>query len=399
MDKSTQCLRILQVLPALNSGGVERGTIDMARELVLRGHESLVMSTGGQLVQQLEAEGSTHITMPVARKSLWSLRYVRVIRRTLIQLAPDIIHVRSRLPAWLVWLAWRSLPVERRPRFVTTFHGLYSRNFYSAIMGRGERVIAISQAVQNYIVDSYPNVNPHRIRLIHRGVDTRHFSVSQKPSLEWFARLYGEHPELQDKPLVMMPGRLTRWKGQVEFLGMMVALKRMGVVCHGVIVGGAEPGKEHYEDELRQAIQTFGLNRNVSLLGQRWDMSELYRASSLVCNLSQTPEPFGRTVIEALACGVPVLARNQGGPGEVLQHCFPEGLVNEEKPELWAIVAKRLLDRAGAPMPALTDDFTLKMQVEKTLAVYSELIDEPREVSVRNVHRAQALSVGESPHA
>ncbi|WP_439135936.1 glycosyltransferase [Pseudomaricurvus sp.] len=389
-------MRVLQVLPALNSGGVERGTVDMARELMCRGHESLVMSTGGPMVKQLEAEGSVHITMPVARKSLWSLRHVRSLRRCLVQLAPDVVHVRSRLPAWLIWLAWRGLPVTQRPRLVTTFHGLYSRNAYSAIMGRGERVIAISQTVHKYIVDSYPNVDPNHIRLIHRGVDRYQFSSASKPSPEWFERLYGQHPELRGKRLVMMPGRLTRWKGQIEFLGMMAALKRMNVDCHGIIVGGAEPDKEDYQEELRQAIRVFGLSDHISLLGKRSDMQELYSASALVCNLSQSPEPFGRTVIEALASGVPVLARNQGGPAEVLKRCFPQGLVDGHKPEQWAEVAKGLLEGVG--VHELAYEFTLDNQVEKTLAVYRELLDQPISQSLVKTRRSCALRMEQAPH-
>ena len=127
-------MKVLQVLPNLNSGGVERGTVEFARELVKQGHESFVMSNGGRLVAQLESEGSGHIHQPVHRKSLWTLRLVRPVRKLLQELKPDIIHVRSRAPAWIIWLAWRKLPVATRPRLVSTFHGLYSVNFYSAVM-------------------------------------------------------------------------------------------------------------------------------------------------------------------------------------------------------------------------------------------------------------------------
>ena len=134
-------MKVLQVLPNLDSGGVERGTVEFARELVARGHQSIVMSNGGRLVKQLQAEGSRHIELPVHHKSLRSLRLVRPLRRLLAELQPDIIHVRSRLPAWLIFLAWRKLPRATRPRLVSTFHGLYSVNFYSAVMARAEQII------------------------------------------------------------------------------------------------------------------------------------------------------------------------------------------------------------------------------------------------------------------
>ncbi len=366
-------LTVLQVLPALNSGGVERGTLDFGRELVARGHKSLVMSTGGGMLAQLEAEGSRHLLLPVARKSLWSLRHVPRIRRVLQELSPDIIHVRSRLPAWLVWLAWKGLPEDERPGLVTTFHGLYSRNAYSAIMGRGERVIAISQTVYQYIQETCPSLPREHLGLVHRGVDTRQFCRG-KPSARWWQALYQEYPAMRDKPLVIMPGRLSRWKGQRQFLHMMLHLKSRGVDCHGVLVGDAEAGKGSYLRELHEHVVALGLQEQVSLVGRRNDMCAIYRAAALVCNLSQRPEPFGRTVIEALACGAPVLAVDRGGPAEVLRTCYPQGLVYGDNPADWAAVAAQLLQRQQRFEKALPAEFTLATQAEKTLAIYEELL-------------------------
>ena len=365
-------MRVLQVLPALNAGGVERGTLDFARELVARGHESLVMSSGGARVAQLLDEGSRHLSLPIARKSPFTLWQVFAIRRQLQRWQPDIVHLRSRLPAWLVWLAWRQLPSQQRPHLVSTFHGLYSRNRYSAIMGCGERVIAISDTVKDYIQSAYPQVDTDKIRLVHRGVDTRLFNQQRQPSDHWKAELFRHYPQLRNQRLILMPGRLSRWKGQLEFLQMMAALQQAGVACHGVIVGGAEAGKTHYETELKQQAQALGVQDSVSFLGHRTDIANFYAIADLVCNLSQTPEPFGRTVIEALACGTPVLARDSGGPAEVLQRCFPGGLVSGAEPRQWAQLAETLLNSKATP--TLATDFTLQTQADKTLAIYRELV-------------------------
>ena len=165
-------LTVLQVLPALDGGGVERGTLEVAAALAQRGHRSLVISAGGRHVDRLEAAGSRHIAWPIGAKTPLVLRWVRPLRRLLLEERVDILHARSRLPAWVAWLAWRGLPPERRPRFLTTVHGLYSVNAYSAVMTRGERIIAVSDTARDYVLANYPGVEPERIAVIHRGVDT-----------------------------------------------------------------------------------------------------------------------------------------------------------------------------------------------------------------------------------
>ncbi|MFV8819565.1 glycosyltransferase family 4 protein [Haliea sp. E17] len=367
-------MRVLQVLPNLESGGVERGTLDLARELVCRGHDSLVMSNGGRLVAQLEAEGSRHVAYPVHRKSLASLFKVPGLRRRLDELAPDIIHVRSRIPAWMTWLAVGRRPRAQRPALVSTFHGLYSVSRYSEIMGCGDRVIAISDNVRDYIEENYPRIDPARITRIHRGVDTGQFPAGFVPDAAWRDAFFSQHPRLQGVPLLLMPGRLTRWKGQLEFLQLMALLRAAGVHCHGVIVGEGDPGKESYREELERRVHTLGLDADITFLGHRADMAELYAVSTLVCNLSRHAEPFGRTVIEALAVGRPVLAWDEGGPAESLRACFPQGLVPKDDLQRLADTARRFL--AAPPAVNLDAGFTLQAQVEATLGVYQSLLDQ-----------------------
>jgi glycosyltransferase involved in cell wall biosynthesis len=365
-------MRVLQVLPSLNSGGVERGTLDLARELVRRGEQSVVMSSGGRMVPQLVAEGSRHLEFPVHAKSPKSLWRVKGLRRQLAELAPDIIHVRSRIPAWMVWLAVGRQPRGQRPALVSTFHGLYSVSRYSAIMGCGDRVIAISRTVRDYICANYPQVDPQKITIIHRGVDTSHFNRDHTPDAHWRQGFFGEYPQLDGKPLLVMPGRLSRWKGQIEFIDLVAALRGRGVPCHGLIVGEPTPGKEPYLQELRALVRERGLDGDLTFLGHRDDMDNIYAISRVVFNLSQDPEPFGRTVIEALAMGVPVVAWDAGGPAESLQACLPAGLVPAGDGAALADTALRMLQ--SPPEISLPHQFTLAAQVEATLAVYREVL-------------------------
>ncbi len=365
-------MKVLQVLPELNSGGVERGTVDFARYLVSQGHDSLVMSAGGRMVTLLEQEGSTHVTFPVHKKSLSSLLRVRELRRRLLELEPDVIHVRSRIPAWMVWLALKKIPPEKRPALVSTFHGLYSVSAYSAIMGCGDRVIAISQCVKDYILENYPKIDPGKIELIHRGVDTDQFNPAHQVDSDWQEQLYQSFPQLRAGNIVLMPGRLSRWKGQIEFIRMIGQLVSQGVACHGLIVGSPNPGKEEYLTELQEMVASAQLQEHITFLGYSDQMANLYAISSAVCNLSQHAEPFGRTVIEALAIGTPVVSYDYGGPAESLSNSYPDGLVPVgDQQALCSAVARCLASR---PTISLDPQFTLQHQARATLAVYDKAL-------------------------
>lgn len=373
---SSNSIKVIQILPALDAGGVERGTVEFARELVLRGHESIVISNGGRQVAQLEAEGSRHIQMPVHRKSLLSLAQVPAMRRLLTELKPDIVHVRSRVPAWITWLAWRKMPPSSRPRLVSTVHGLYSVNAYSAIMAKAEHIIAISDCVQSYIVKNY-GVDPGRITRIFRGLDPSVFQQEQD-SREWWTQLLHTYPQFENQRLLLMPGRLSRWKGQEAFLRMMSQLVQLRNDCHGVVVGDAEENKQHYLQELKDLRHELGLDDRVTFVGHRSDIQAFYARAALTCHMSNKAEPFGRTVPEALACGCPVVAFDRGGASESLHAAFPEGLVEADNVQAFAQRIDQLLT-AGHGEIRLPDEFFLQHQVEATLAVYQRLLHTPAE--------------------
>src|SRR5512139_2168841 len=160
-------LTVLQLLPALESGGVERGTLEVAHALIQHGHRALVISAGGRQVAPLVASGAEHVAWPIGKKSLKTLLLVGRLRRFLLEQKVDILHARSRVPAWIAYLAWRGMDPATRPRFVTTVHGMYSVNRYSRIMTRGEVVIAVSETVRDYILHNYPDTQPARSRVSH----------------------------------------------------------------------------------------------------------------------------------------------------------------------------------------------------------------------------------------
>lgn len=363
-------LTVVQVLPALEAGGVERCTLETARALVAAGHRSIVVSSGGRLVEQLEREGSEHRLLPVKRKSLATLLQVGPMRQLLRELRPDILHARSRVPAWVAWLAWRKLPATDRPRFVTTVHGLHSVNVYSAIMARGEAVIAGSETVRRYILDHYPQCPAERIRLIPEGVDPAEFPYDYQPDADWIARWRADFPELAGKTVLALPGRLTRLKGHATFIGLIGALADHPEV-HGLIAGGAEAKKAAYAEELKAAVAAAGLSSRITFSGQRGDMRDVLSQCDAVFALSTQPETFGRIVMESIRLGRPVIGWDEGGVGDILARCYPQGRVPPGDTAALEAATRRWLAVRDRPPPS--QEFLLSAMCERTLALYQEL--------------------------
>lgn len=364
-------LTILQILPELNSGGVERGTLEVGAEIVRRGHRSLVVSGGGRMVEALEQAGSQHFAASVGNKSPLTLRQVGWLRKLIIEQNVDIVHARSRVPAWVAWLAMRKIPEVQRPHFVTTVHGQYSVSRFSEIMTRGDRVIAVSGTIENYIRGNYPQTPVDRVHTIYRGVDPAEFPHGYQPSDEWMQDLHRDWPCLAGKRLLTLPGRITRLKGHVDFLKMLVSLRDSGVDAHGLIVGGVDRRKLRYAAEVKRAVAEFGLKDDVTFTGHRSDMKEFYAVSDVVFSLSSKPESFGRTVLEALNLGTPVVGYSHGGVGEILSDVFPTGAVPVgDCDELTDRVTQLLEQRTVVPP---VSQYSLAEMLEQTLQLYEDV--------------------------
>jgi len=361
-------LNVVQVLPALDAGGVERGTLEVADHLAGAGHRSTVISAGGRLVDALERGGSRHLTIPIGRKRPTTLLLAASLRRALIRIRPDIVHARSRLPAWVARLALGTLGAASRPRFVTTVHGFYSVNAYSAIMTRGERVIAVSESIRRYILDNYPRTAPERIAVIHRGIDAAEFPHGYRPPAAWLETWYGAFPSLRGKYVIAIAGRLARLKGHHEFLSIIERMMRDHPDVHGLIAGAAGP-RERYAAELRRRAERLRLP--VSFAGHRDDMREVYASCNLVLSLSTQPESFGRTVLEPLSLGVPVIGYDHGGVGEILGRMFAQGRVPVRDQS--AVVQRIEAFMHEPPVPEARVAYPLSRMLEDTVHLYEEI--------------------------
>ncbi|NBX03500.1 MAG: glycosyltransferase [Alphaproteobacteria bacterium] len=370
---------ILQVLPSLKSGGVERGTIDVARAIVQAGGVALVASSGGPMAQQVTTTGATHITLPLHSKNPWTIwrnshRIAKIVREQRV----DIVHARSRAPAWSGWLAAKKMGCH----FMTTFHGTYNiqnkwKQKYNAIMTRGERIIAISHFIVEHIKQNYPDASPEKIRIIHRGVDLKLFHpVSYSP--QRMIALAKEWNLPDDLPLILLPGRITRWKGQDVFLQALAKLPHRNFFA---VILGDDKGHSTFRSELEKFIVENDLVGHVRIARHTSYIAEAYMLSKVVVSNSLEPEAFGRVVMEAQAMGKPVIATNHGGPRETMIDGETGWLVTPGDANELAFALDRALNLDDETSLAISkaamanaQHFSMQAMCDATLSVYKELL-------------------------
>lgn len=368
---SPRPLTVIQLLPALEGGGVERSTLEIAAALVAAGHRSIVVSAGGRLVAPLVAAGSTHVDLPIGAKRLRVLALVPRLRALFARERPAIVHARSRLPAWIGRLALRGLR-DARPRWVTTVHGLNSPGRYSGVMASGERVICVSETARAHVLRHWPDTDPARLRVIPRGVDPAAWPHGHRPDDTWRADFARAHPALAGRPLLLLPGRGTRLKGHADAVRALALLAtRHGIEAGLYLPGAQEAGREAYRAEIESLARSLGVGERVVFDAPRADLREVYGAADCVLQVSRQPESFGRTTVEALSIGVPVVGYAHGGVGEILRAAFPDGAVPAGDIDALADRIARFL-RARPPLPPLRGFALADMQAD-TLALYAEL--------------------------
>ena len=371
---------VLQVLPALGaSGGVERGTVEIAGAVVEAGGRAIVASAGGPLVHDLARVGAEHVELPLDSKNpvtLWRNvdRLADLIRAEKV----DIVHARSRAPAWSAWAAAKRTGTH----FVTTFHGTYGasnhfKRVYNSIMTRGERVIAISQFIAGHVRQLY-GVPANKIRVIHRGVDLEKFDPG-KVSAQRVVNLATDWMLPDGMPVIMLPGRLTRWKGQPVVIDALARLGRRDIRC--LLVGGAQ-GRDEYRAELEAMIANRDLNEVVRMVDHCDDMPAAYMLTDVVISASTDPEAFGRVIAEAQALGRPVIATDHGGAKETVIPGETGWLVPPGDPDALAQAIEKVLKLdsaqrstlAGKAIANVRDNFSKAAMCTKTLDVYDEVL-------------------------
>lgn len=370
-------MHIVQALVSLNLGGSELVAVELTEFARAEGHRATVIAAGGPLLERVRACGATHLDWPIGKKRLLTLRYITRLRKWLQQEQPDVLHVHSRLPAWICHLALKGIDPSRRPAYITSMHGHYSVSRYSAVMAGGDRVIAVSDHIRDYTLHNYPDTDPQGVITVHGGVSHAAFPFGYRPDPSWQERCRREFPELLGKKLLCLPGRLSRYKGHADFIELVAGLAPDVPELHGVIVGTAKPGSR-YRDELEGLAERYGVFNRITFTGAREDIRDWMAASEVVYSLcSDPPEAFGRTVPEALHLGVPVIGWNHGGVEETLAVLFPEGAVPPGDRAGLLRVSRAFLE--NPPVVRQNSAFGLSESMNRTFAVY-ESAREEREI-------------------
>ncbi|OYY49378.1 MAG: glycosyl transferase [Methylophilales bacterium 28-44-11] len=371
-------LTVVQMLPALASGGVERGTLEVGAYLSANGHRSIVISAGGRMVKKLLEQGSEHVEWTIGKKSIFTIKLVSRLRKFLEKEHVDILHVRSRFPAWIAYLTWKEMDPKTRPAFVTTVHGPYSVSGYSAVMIKGERVIVISEMIRDYVTSQY-EVDSEKLRLIYRGVDADEFPYQYQPKPSWLKTWYYEYPKTLNTNILVLPARVTKWKGHEDFIDLVIQLRKHTLDFHALIVGEVKKGKSGYLKKLEKKVKDAGMSDIITFVGHRDDLREIMAISKIVYSLSLEPEAFGRTTLEALSLGIPVIGYSHGGVSEQLAAILPEGRIDLGNVAEAAMLTLSWLHKP--PQVAMSQTFSLQQMLEKTMAVYRELAEQRQQGS------------------
>ncbi|GIU67824.1 glycosyltransferase family 4 protein [Candidatus Phycosocius spiralis] len=375
---------ILQVVPEMATGGVEQTTLEVASAIIAAGGKAIVFSQGGRLVNELEDLGARHIQGPAASKNPWTVfvtnpwRLIKLMEKERI----DLVHARSRAPAWSAWIAtrWTTTP------FVTTYHGIYNaksglKRLYNSVMARGDRVIANSFFTQNHVIEEHKTAPPI-LTVIYRGVDIATFNpqavkTSRRKSLaaRWGISLKSVRPRL------ILPARLTPWKGQQVLLSALFILHQKGIEFECLMVGDAQ-GRYEYRDDLNVQTQRLGLSECVHFVGHCNDMAAAFALCDIAITPSIEPEAFGRTAAEAQAMGLPVIASDLGAARETIDPgvtglLTPAGDAHALASAIEQLIALTPLERkrmGAAGQARIQQKFTTLALQRATVLVYQQLL-------------------------
>ena len=307
--------------------------------------------------------------MPVHIKRFKTLKLAKELYEVILDVNPDIIHVRSRMPAWVTYHALKEFK-NNKPVHVSTFHGLYSFPIYSKVMANVDHIISISNTVEDYIKTTY-KVPDEKITVIPRGCDLSEFN--QEPlDQSWKDEWYKEFPQTLNKKIIMLPARITKWKGVDDFINLINLINDESI--HAIVVGPVSKSKQKFFKKLQSKVQKLNLETKITFCGSRSDIVNVYKFADIVYNLSKTPEPFGRTTIEAASVGTKIMGWDHGGTKEILSELFPDGLVKLE--DIQALKEKTLellSDDDKKPKP---NTFTSERMINSTLEVYRSLLEQ-----------------------
>ena len=371
-------MKVMRLLSSLKHDESERGIFHLGRALVKRGHTSIIISSADKehdLVKRLERDGNIYNQLSLEKKSWLALRQVLPLRRLIEKHQPDIIHIHSRTPAWILHWALKGAKVKRKPKLVATMYGFYPLNNYSRALLNVDRLITVSDSVSDYLMQGLKELKnpPRSITRIYRGVDTRSFPYRYNPSVYWLRRTFAEYPELEHKKWLLFPTIIGQEYGQEWLIDVVGNLGEAFPNIH-IIIMDDESRHGVVHDEFLQRVNALELQDKFTFIGsKRNDMREWLAAANLVLGLANQPESIGINILQAIHLGTPVVGWNKAAFNEILRPLYPQGLVKENTAYALCKVIRSQLE--NVMRPSITDKFTMQQMIDETLEVYSTLYD------------------------
>ncbi len=380
-------IKVLQVIPRLGYGGAETGCYDLAHFLPEQGFKSFLVTSGGELLKYVDRKKVKVIKLPVQSKNPFLMLFNTLIIFFIILFNNiSIVHARSRAPAWSCFFAAR---LSGR-KFVTTFHGTYNftnsiKKFYNSIMVRSDLVIAGSNFIFSHIQDNYGNFflkSKRKLLVIFRGINTNYFN-SQKVSPIKLNKFCQQHNIDRNKFIILLPGRLTAWKGQKIFIEAINLLcKKDNILPIEAIILGSHQGRDVYKKQLLSLVQQHRLSKTIKFIDRCEEMPTAYGAANLVCSCSYEPEAFGRVSVEAQSMQIPIIASNIGGSKETIIEGRTGYLFKNKDPEDLANLITTLMQKDYNSLKNIglegRKNVTKKFDVDKmcytTFTEYNKLI-------------------------
>ncbi|WP_227686813.1 glycosyltransferase [Psychrobacter aquaticus] len=370
-------MKVMRLLSSLKHDESERGIFHLGRALVKNEHTSIIVASADEdndLVKRLKRDGNHYHQLHMNKKSWLSLLQVSALRQLIEKYDPDVIHVHSRTPAWILHLALRRARVKRMPKLVSTMYGFYPINKYSKALLDVDTIITVSDSVTNYLKKGLrrEDADPKTIKRIYRGVDTRRYPYRHNPSVYWLRHTFAEYPELEHKKWLVFPTVIGHEYGQEWLIDILGNLQEQFPNIHVIIMDEDYKVNDVVHEDFRQRTNALDLADRITYVGsKRNDMREWLSAANIVLALANEPESIGINALQAIHLGTPVIGWDQAAFSEILQPLYPQGLVKKYNANALCKAVRNQLE--SVTRPEMTNKFTMREMIDETIAVYQDL--------------------------
>lgn len=399
-------MTVMQLLSSLKHDDAERGIYHIAHTLAKEGHQSIIVAGAADdddFVARLTKDGSLYYRLEMIKKSWWSLRQILPLARLIEHHQPDIIHVHSRTPAWVLYWTLKFINKKQQlrkkikrtlnhdklttpytPKIISSMYGFYPLNSYSKALFFADTMIVASQSIEKYIHEAMAEMDDGEIKVlpkivrVRRGVDVRIYPYRHHSSIHWLQHIFAEFPELEHKKWLVFPTRIGEEYGQEWLIDIIGNLKNKFPNIHVIVMDNdSNEGLKHSEsviyDDFRQRLMALNLDDYVSFVGQKpIDLKDWLSSANMVLALANQPESIGMTALQAIHLGTPVIGWDKGAFGDILTNLYPRGLVTTHSAHAVCRTISQQLETGVRPI--ITNEYEIDTMVDETLQVYKNTL-------------------------